>query len=220
MKLNSKAPKKFFIKENIWIVLLSYVLIILFTRAILYFSSVRWGIFSGLIIKGVHYHHYFWGYFILLIGLMLYRTSFRAAGLMAIGIGTGYICDELTMLFSFGSIGYWSLWSLVPITFGLLVLNFIFFLCPDMIDEKAKQFNLEEFGKRFQWYVKWAQKILFSRFGPVRKETYKPLALGYVVTLVLFLVLVSFIIYASAERLEDNTFGVLPCESQCSFMRF
>ncbi len=127
MKPNSVKTGKFFIKENIWIVLLSYVLIILFTRTALYFSSARWGIFSGLIIKGVHYHHYVWGYFILLAGVVLYRTSFRTAGLMAIGIGTGYIFDELMMLFSLGTIGYWSLWNLLPITLGLLGLNFIFF---------------------------------------------------------------------------------------------
>lgn len=196
--------RQLFTKENFWIVLLSYVLIILFARVFLYFSSVRGSFFEGIFIRGTHYHHYFWGYVIFVLGLLLYREVGGVASLVCIGAGLGYVFDEILMFFSRGAIWYWSYWNLATIVLGLLVLNALFFLIDGGVDEDPRMLNFNAIGKRMRFFSNFAQKALVSKVGPVRNNEFEPFAIGYVLTLVAFVALVGFVLFAAQDHMQDH----------------
>lgn len=194
----------------------AYVCTILFTRISLYIISVSRGNFSGIFIRNIHFHHYFWGYFIFIAGLALYRTRWRIPGLVCIGMGTAYIFDELFMIFSFNQIGYWSLLNLLSMVMGLIGLNVIFFLVKDNIDEQLQDLRFGDAGKKMKFFATLAKDVLFSRFGPVRAGEYKPFAFGYLATMAAFIAIVFFSFFVSqrhlARELADDT---PPCDIAC-----
>ncbi len=201
-RLNER--RQLFTKENFWIVLLSYVLIILFARVFLYFSSVHGSFFQGIFIHGTHYHHYFWGYIIFILGLLLYREIGGVASLVCIGAGLGYVFDEILMFFSRGAVQYWSYWNLTTIVLGLVALNALFFMIDGGLDEDPRMLDFRAIGKRMQFFSRFAQKALVSKVGPVRNNEFEPFALGYVLTLIAFVALVGFVLFAAQDHIRDH----------------
>ena len=196
--------RQLFTKENFWIVLLSYVLIILFARVFLYFSSVRGSFFEGIFIRGTHYHHYFWGYVIFVLGLLLYREMGGVVSLVCIGAGLGYVFDEILMFFSRGAIQYWSYWNLTTIVLGLVVLNILFFAIDGGLDEDPRMLNFAAIGRRMNFFSRFAQKALMSKMGPVQNNEFEPFAIGYVLTLAVFVILVGFVLFAAQDHMRDR----------------
>ncbi len=204
MENKSSERRQLFTKENFWIVLLSYVLIILFARVFLYFSSVQGSFFQGIFIRGTHYHHYFWGYVIFVLGLLLYRELGGVASLVCIGAGLGYVFDEILMFFSRGAVEYWSYWNLTTIVLGLVILNALFFAIDGGLDEDPRMLNFSAIGTRMRFFSRFAQKALVSKMGPVRNNEFEPFAFGYVLTLVVFVALVGFVLFAAQDHIRDH----------------
>ena len=168
----------------------------------MYFLCVLKEFYCGSVIRGVHYHHYAWGFLLVLIGLVLFQRFRDLISVVLIGFGTGFIFDELIMVF-FGEnlIGYWSPWNIIPIAFGLVFLNIMFLFVHQGEGIVPAEFDLEHLTKRLRKIALFGEKIFFSRFGPVSKDRYVLTKAGYLITMIIFVLLVLFILYASEAHL-------------------
>jgi len=195
--------RRFFSKENIWVLLLSYIGSIFIARFSMYFFCVTHGLYCGSVIKGVHYHHYAWGFLLVLVGLLLFWRFRDLFSVILVGIGNGFIFDELIMIF-FGEdpIGGWSPWNIIPITGGLIILNIVFMLVHQGAGVGPKEFDLEYLTRHLGRIARFGEKVLFSKFGPVKGDRYAVTKFGYLVTIIIFVLLILLILYASEERLE------------------
>jgi hypothetical protein len=197
------TKRRFFTKENIWLLLLSYVLTIAISRLVIYFSCIVYRFYCGSVINGVHYHHYAWGFVLVLLGLLLYRRYRDLLSVVLIGIGNGFIFDELIMVF-WGEepIGYTSPWNIIPIALGLVLLNVVFLLVHQGMGINPKEFDSEYLTKHLGGVARFGEKIFFSKIGPIKKDRYAITKFGYFATMVLFILLILFILYASENRLR------------------
>lgn len=85
---------------------------------------------KNLIIKGIHVHHFFYGFVLLCIGgwlaLNYKRGTVKKIAPLLYGAGLGFFLDEIGFLLTWGD--YWSSLSYaIAILIGVLFLNIIYF---------------------------------------------------------------------------------------------
>ncbi len=85
---------------------------------------------KNLIIKGLHVHHFFYGFVLLCIGgwlaLSYERGRARKAAPLLYGAGLGFFLDEIGFLLTWGE--YWSSLSYaIALLTGVLFLNIVYF---------------------------------------------------------------------------------------------
>lgn len=209
-----KVKKKFLTKESVWLMLFSYVLVILFTRIILYYNNFVFHAFAGVMIKGIHLHHYFWGHLIMLFGSFLYLRNYKFVSFILIGVGLGQVFDEIYMMIWNdlpSDLAYWSLWNMVPITAGLLILSTLFFLVKGRHGNQPETFRLTSLTEHWDGLAHLIQKVLFSKVGLVKKKAgdeYFRVTFGYVFSLLTFLGMIFFILtVANAKIIEEGVGG-------------
>ncbi len=206
-----QARRKFWIKENVWVLLVSYTMTILVTRVLLYFTCVTYRVFCAVIIRGVHLHHYEWGYAFVVIGLFLYWFRQYFPSVLLFGLGSGFVVDEALLQTFPKTIPYWSPLNLIPIAVGLVVLNVVFLLVDDEDHDGApNNFDLKHVTKRFRALARFAERVFFSRIGPVKHDRYSVTRAGYLATLVLFLLIVLIVMIAAQDRPTEQPSGFLP----------
>lgn len=201
-RLLKPFKKRFFTKENIWALLLSYVLSIFTARFGMFLICVVYQFYCGLVIRQVHYHHYVWGFLFLVLGLVLFWRFFDLISVILVGVGSGFIFDEFIMiLFGEDSIGYWSRWNIIPIATGLVLLNVVFLLVPQEKGLGPAEFDLKHLTKRLKMIARFGEKIFFSKFGPIKEDQYSITKTGYLATMIVFILIILLILYGSEARL-------------------
>lgn len=111
---------------------------------------------KNLIIKGIHLHHFFYGFVLLCIGGWLalnYRQgAAKKIAPLLYGAGLGFFLDEIGFLLTWGD--YWSSLSyVIALLTGVLFLNIVYFA---------------DF-----WYEVRKNMVLFSKEHPVVSRTLK-----------------------------------------------
>jgi len=133
MKNNSKKDKStpFIVLTSFFFSFLCARLWVIVTRAdspVYQENAIYVG--KNLIIKGIHVHHFFYGFVLLCVGGWLalnYRQGrVRKLAALLYGVGLGFFIDEIGFLLTWGE--YWSSLSYaIALLTGVLFLNIIYF---------------------------------------------------------------------------------------------
>jgi len=111
-----------FIAARLWVILTKATEVV-YQKNVTYFGK-------NVVIKGIHIHHFFYGFALICIGgwlaLNYRKREIRNVAALLYGVGLGFFMDEIGFLLTWGE--YWSsiTYVIVMLT-GVLFLNAVYF---------------------------------------------------------------------------------------------
>ncbi|MEW5805337.1 MAG: hypothetical protein AB1721_01230 [Patescibacteria group bacterium] len=196
---------KFFSKENLWLVILGYILAVFIARIFIFFTSFVLNKPVRVVIQDTHYHHYlYFGLFPLFVALVFYLLSKEVNALSSFltGLGIGFVVDEASLLFFADRFDYWSLFNFGAIVFGLGVLNLLFFVLDRQKTKQAELLDFKILEKRLRQAVRLAEKTFFSKLGPINSKGKSLPARNYVLFLTVVFVFMFILFYFAGKELN------------------
>ncbi|MBI2958619.1 MAG: glycosyltransferase [Chloroflexi bacterium] len=108
--------RTFLRREHLALTFLSYCIIVIFARSLVFFAQVSGGVGPQFILSGIHIHHFVYGIVLLLAALLIHKKSAGGrCGLraMMVGSGLGLVLDETSLWLPPGPDGYWAVQNLL-----------------------------------------------------------------------------------------------------------
>lgn len=115
------------IKENSFFILLAYWVTFFIVRGIIYGSLRHYGASPAIFFRGIHVHHFFTGFMILLFALAYYFFKEEAgrSWFLIFGVSLGLVFDEFTFWTAL-NFNYWSIGNFCAVVVAGIVLLFLY----------------------------------------------------------------------------------------------